>query len=101
MQLRRFRLLLPARGGVYIVRPEWAARARSTSCAVVILAVVERPGRSSSDGVVEGDDDLEVLGFFRAGGGLRSGDAGGAQQRLIADQGDVSLEDLAGNGVDA
>ena len=51
-------------------------------------------------GLVEGDDDLEVLGLFGAGGGLRGGDAGGAQQRLIADQGDVALEDLAGKGVD-
>ena len=50
--------------------------------------------------IVERDHDLEVLGFFGAGGRLRSGDAGGAQQRLIADQGDVSLEDLAGNRVD-
>jgi hypothetical protein len=69
-------------------------------CAVVILAVVERPGRSSSDRVVEGDDDLEVLGFFSAGGGLRGGDAGGAEQGLVADQGYVSFEDFAGQGVD-
>ena len=69
-------------------------------CAVVILAVVERPGRSSSAGLIERDDDLEVLGFFGAGGGLRGGDAGGAQQRLVADFGDVALEDPAGKGID-
>ena len=50
-------------------------------------------------GIVEGDHDLEVLGLFGAGGGLRSGDAGGAQQGLVADQGDVALEDFAGEGV--
>ncbi len=49
---------------------------------------------------VEGDDDLEVLGLFGAGGGLRGGDAGGAQQRLIADFGDLAGEGLAGEGVD-
>ena len=49
---------------------------------------------------VEGDDDLEVLGLFGAGGGLRGGDAGGAQERLIADFGDVAFEGLAGEGVD-
>ncbi len=51
-------------------------------------------------GLIERDDDLEVLCLFSAGGRLRSGNAGGAQQRLIADQGHVSLEDLAGHGVD-
>ena len=51
-------------------------------------------------GIVERDDDLEVLGLFGAGGGLRGGHAGGAQQGLVADQGDVALEDLAGQGVD-
>ncbi len=69
--------------------------------AVVILAVVERPGRQFICRRIEGDHDLEVLGFFGAGGGLRRGHAGRAKQRLIADQGDVSLEGLAGNGVDA
>jgi hypothetical protein len=73
-------------------------------CATVILAVVERPGRSSSrwfaGGLVEGDDDLEVLGLFGAGGGLRGGDAGGAEQGLVADLGDVALEGAAGEGVD-
>ena len=39
-------------------------------CAVVIFAVAERPGRRSSGGLVEGDDDLEVLGLFGAGGAL-------------------------------
>ncbi len=50
--------------------------------------------------MIEGDDDLEVLGFFNAGGGLAGGLAGGAQQGLVADLGDVALEDLAGEGVD-
>ena len=49
-------------------------------------------------GLVERDDDLEVLGLFGAGGGLRGGDAGGAQQRLVADQGDVALEDSCREG---
>ena len=72
-------------------------------CAVVIFAVVERPGRRSSSRrreLVEGDDDLEVLGLFGAGGGLRGGDAGGAQQGLVADLGDVAFEDAAGQGID-
>ncbi len=69
--------------------------------AVVIFAVVERPGRRSSDaGLVEGDDDLEVLGLFGAGGALAGGDAGGAEEGLIADLGDVAFEDAAGQGID-
>ena len=68
-------------------------------CAVVILAVVESPGRSSLVGVVQRDHDLEVLGLLGAGGGLRGGYAGGAQQGLIADQRHVPFEDLAGQGV--
>ena len=71
---------------------------------MVILAVVERPGRSSSSSapgsLVEGDDDLEVLGLFGAGGGLAGGDAGGAEQGLVADLGDVAFEDAAGQGID-
>ena len=31
---------------------------------------------------------------------MRGGHAGGAEQGLVADQGDVALEDLAGEGVD-
>ena len=50
--------------------------------------------------LVEGDDDLEVLGLFGAGGGLRGGDAGGAQQGLVADFGDVAFEGAAGEGID-
>ena len=72
-------------------------------CAVVILAVVERPGRShrwSGRSLIEGDDDLEVLGLFGAGGGLGGGDAGGAEEGLIADFGDVAFEDAAGEGID-
>jgi hypothetical protein len=70
--------------------------------AVVILAVAERPGRRSSRPRpgIEGDDDLEVLGFLGAGGALAGGDAGGAEQRLVADLGDVALEDAAGERVD-
>ena len=68
-------------------------------CAVVILAVAERPGRRSSGGVVQGHDDLEVLGLFGAGGALRGGEAGGAEQGLVADFGDVALEGTAGKGV--
>jgi hypothetical protein len=51
-------------------------------------------------GGVEGDDDLEVLGLFGAGGGLRGGDAGGAEEGLIADLGDLTGEGLVGEGVD-
>ena len=69
-------------------------------CAVVILAVAERPGRRSSDGVIEGDDDLEVLRLFGSGGALRGGEAGRAKQGLVADLGDVALEDAAGQGID-
>ncbi len=59
-----------------------------------------KAGAEFVGGVVEGDDDLEVLGLFSAGGGLRGGHACGAQQRLIANQGDVAFEDLVGDGVD-
>ena len=51
-------------------------------------------------GGVEGDDDLEVLGLLGAGGALAGGDAGGAEQGLIADLGDVAFEDAAGQGID-
>ena len=50
--------------------------------------------------IIEGNDDLEVLRFFRSGGGLRGGHAGGTEKGLVADQGHMPLEDLAGNGVD-
>ncbi len=83
-----------------MVRAWMGSESTLVLCAVVILAVQESPGRSSSEGIVERDDHLEVLGFFGAGGGLRGGHAGGAQQRLIADQGDVALEDLVGQRVD-
>ena len=73
---------------------------RSTFCAVVILAVRRETGTQFVGGSVERDHDLEVLGLFSAGGGLRGGDAGGAKQGLIADQRDVALEDLAGKRVD-
>ena len=46
------------------------------------------------------DHDLEVLGLFSAGRGLRGGNAGGAQQGLIADQRDVAVEDLSGQCID-
>ena len=72
----------------------------SSLCAVVIFAVVERPGRRSSEGVVEGNDNFEVLGFLHAAGGLAGRDAGGAQEGLIADLGDVAFEDFAGQSVD-
>ena len=51
-------------------------------------------------GLIEGDDDLEVLGLFGAGGALAGGDAGGAEQGLVADLGDVAFEDAAGQGID-
>ena len=50
--------------------------------------------------LVEGDDDFEVLGLFGAGGGLAGGDAGGAEEGLVADFGDVAFEDAAGQGID-
>jgi hypothetical protein len=56
--------------------------------------------RRSIRRLVEGDDDLEVLGLLGAGGGLAGGDAGGAEQGLVADLGDVAFEDAAGQGVD-
>ena len=49
--------------------------------------------------IVEGDDDLKVLGFFSAGGGLRGGYAGGAEQGLVAGQGYMAFENFAGQGV--
>ena len=66
----------------------------------MIFAVAGEAGAQIVGGLVERDDDFEVLGLFGAGGGLRGGDAGGAQQRLVADLGDVALEDLAGKGID-
>ena len=51
-------------------------------------------------GLVEGDDDFEVFGFFGAGGALRGGEAGGAEEGLVADLGDVAFEDAAGQGID-
>ncbi len=51
-------------------------------------------------GLVQSDDDLEVFGFFRSGGALRGGEAGGAEEGLIADLGDVAFEDPAGQGID-
>ena len=68
--------------------------------AVVIFAVRREAGAQFVGGVVEGDDDLEVLGFFLSAGGLAGGDAGGAQQGLVADLGDVAFEDLAGKRID-
>ena len=50
--------------------------------------------------MIEGDDDLEVLCLFGAGGALAGGDSGGAEQGLIADLGDVAFEDPAGQGID-
>ena len=52
-------------------------------------------------GLIEGDDNFEVLGFFGAAGGLAGGDAGRAEQRLIANLSNMALEYLAGNRVDA
>ncbi len=71
-------------------------------CAVVILRWWRGrgEGRPCAGGGIEGDDDLEVLGFFGAGGALAGGDAGGAQEGLIADLGDVAFEDAAGQGID-
>src|ERR1017187_1997646 len=50
--------------------------------------------------LVEGDDNLEVLGLLGASGGLRGGDSGGAQQRLVADLGDMAFEGAAGERID-
>ena len=44
---------------------------------------------------VNGDDDLEVLGFLLTAGGLAGGDTGRPQQGLIADLGDMALEDFS------
>ncbi len=68
-------------------------------CAVVILAVVRESGAQFVGGRVQRDHHLEVLGLLGAGGGLRGGHAGGAQQGLIANQGHMAFEDLAGQGV--
>ena len=51
-------------------------------------------------GLIESDDDFEVLGFLDAAGGLAGGDAGGAQEGLVADLGDVAFEDFAGQSID-
>jgi hypothetical protein len=48
---------------------------------------------------VQGNDDLEVLCLFGAGCGLGGGDAGGAEEGLVADLGDVALEDAVGERV--
>src|SRR6185312_8275675 len=52
-------------------------------------------------GLVKRNDHFEVLGFFLSAGGLAGGEAGGAEQRLIAYLGDMAFEDLAGNGIDS
>ena len=57
------------------------------------------PGAQFAVGIVERDDHLEVLGLLGSGSGLRSGHAGRAQQRLIADQGHVAFEDFVGQRV--
>ncbi len=49
---------------------------------------------------IEGHDNFEILGFFSTAGALAGGDAGGAEQRLVADQRYVTFEDLARQGVD-
>src|SRR6185437_16700242 len=48
---------------------------------------------------VERDHDFEILRFFGAGGGLGGGNAGGAEQRLVADKCDVTLENFIGQGI--
>src|SRR6185437_10847508 len=50
-------------------------------------------------GAVERDHDFEILRFFGAGGGLGGGNAGGAEQRLVADKCDVTLENFIGQGI--
>src|SRR5579859_7361313 len=51
-------------------------------------------------GNIEGNDNLEVFRLFSACGRLRGGNAGGAQDGLIAHQGYVALEGASGQGVD-
>ena len=50
--------------------------------------------------VLQRDHDLEILGFLAGRSLLRRGDAGGADDGVVADLGDDCLENLLGNGVD-
>ena len=50
--------------------------------------------------LIESDDHFEVFGFFNAAGGLAGGDAGRAQESLVANFGDTAFEDFAGQSVD-
>ena len=68
--------------------------------AVRILAVQESPGRRSSVGIVQRDDDLEILCLLGAGRALTGGDAGGTQDRLVAYGRHMALEDLPGQCID-
>jgi hypothetical protein len=77
----------------------WMGSETLDLCAVVILAVVERPGRSSSEGLSSVTTTLKSLASSVPVVDCEVA-AGGAEQRLIADQRDVALEDLAGQGVD-
>ena len=60
--------------------------------AVVTFAVQERPGRISSGGLFSADHHFEIFGFLAGDGALRRGQAGGAEDRGIADFDDVALE---------
>ena len=51
-------------------------------------------------GIVQGDNDFEILGFLAGNGALGGGHAAGTQNRGVADLGDVALEGLVGDGVD-
>ncbi len=85
--------------------PRWTSASMGMATALILVGGGDFSGRRKAGaqlvgGMVEGDDDLEVLGFLDAAGGLAGSDAGGAQQGLIADFGDMAFEDLAGQGVD-
>ena len=83
----------------------WMGMVRALGlCAVVIFAVVERPGRSSSRSTPGSGSrvttTLKSLASSVPVVDLAGGDAGGAEQRLVADLGDVAFEDAAGQGID-
>ena len=68
--------------------------------AVVILAVAERPGRRSSEAWSRVTTTLKSLASSVPVVLWRGGEAGGAEEGLVADLGDVAFEDAAGQGID-
>ena len=79
----------------------WMGKETTLSlCAVVILAVVDRPGRSSSEGASSVTTTLKSLASSVPVVDCDVAYAAGAQQSLVSNQRHMALEDLARDGVD-